>query len=76
MRARFIVEQDTLTKLVIADVGSGSTSVTNDAEAVVLALHKQGLGNRKLLYYDSEGHLDELLHDGNGNFIGFGPYEE
>lgn len=71
MRARFIVEQDTPAALTISDVGSDTMSVTNDAEAVVLYLHGQGMGIRRLFYYDSEGRLDELVHDGNGNFLRF-----
>ena len=30
------------------------------------------LGTRRLFYIDSEGRLDELKHDGCGNFRGFG----
>lgn len=73
MRAKFIVEKDTPTSLTISDIGSDTVSVTNDAEAVVLYLHGQGMGVRRLFYYDSEGHLDELVHDGNGKFLSFGP---
>lgn len=75
MKARFIVEREDSSRMIISDVGSTSMSITNDAEAVVHELHKQGLGKRKLFYYDSEGKLDELLHDGKGNFIGFGLYQ-
>lgn len=31
------------------------------------------LGARRLFYIDSVGRLDELLHDGAGNFTGFAP---
>ncbi len=57
---------------VIRDVGDG-LSVTNDAENVVKRLLegplKQG---QKLLYYDSDGLLDELVIK-DGKFSGFGP---
>jgi hypothetical protein len=47
-------------------------TVTNDAEAVVRFLDRSGaLERKRLLYYDSDGELGELLHDGRGNFIGF-----
>ena len=63
---------DTLT---IRDIGGPRClTVTNDAEDVVAAVHdEEGLGARRLLYYDSVGDLDELLHDGRGRFLGFAP---
>ena len=59
--------------LVIRDAGTGMT-VTNDAEAVVAFLleHKALCEGRRLLYFDSEGNLDEILHDGE-KFTGFAP---
>jgi hypothetical protein len=72
VRAHYIIERDDPTFMIIADVGTSSTSITNDAEAVVLELHKNGLGDRKLLYYDSEGKLGALVHDGKGKFLDFG----
>lgn len=48
-----------------------TTTVTNDAEAVVDYLLKTGkLGARRLFYYDTEGQLDEITHDGQ-KFTGF-----
>ena len=72
-RAHFFIEQQNDNAVTIVDIGHTVVSVTNDVEAVVLELHKNGLGKRKLFYYDSEGQLDEILHDGNGNFIDFAP---
>ncbi len=68
-----IISQDDAT-LTIRDTGGGRLlTVTNDAEAVVAELHRSGrLGIRKLLYWDSEGSLDEIHHDGRGGFTGFG----
>lgn len=63
------------TPLVIADVGPWDQflSVTNDAENVVKELVERGRlpEGRRLLYYDSDGYLDELLIK-NGEFDGFG----
>lgn len=73
MSAKYRIEEQTDEQLIIRDIGNGLT-VTNDAEAVVRDLHRNGmLGDRKLFYYDSEGELDELIHDSNGMFQGFAP---
>lgn len=73
--AEYEVVTSTPDTLTIRDVGSSrGLTVTNDAEAVVAALHRDGdLGTRTLLYYDSVGDLDELVHDGRGRFLGFAP---
>ena len=50
---------------------TGARSVTNDAEHVVkqvVRLH----GDMRVMYYDSDGNLDELVHH-NGEFTGFAP---
>ena len=75
MGASYRVELQTDEKLIIRDVGHNSNmTVTNDAEAVVRGLHRNGmLGARKLYYYDSLGDLDEIKHDGQGTFQGFAP---
>lgn len=76
-RAKYeVVEaESTNATLVIRDVGTGACmSVTNDAEAVVFELFLSGtLGEQRLLYYDSDDALDELVHDGHGGFVGFRP---
>ena len=48
-------------------------SVTNDAEAVVAFLKEHAIliGDSKLYYIDTDGRVDILEHDGNGNFTGF-----
>jgi hypothetical protein len=76
MKCRFIIEEETPERLVIADVGHAQMSVTNDAEAVVEYLLRQGTirPGVRLLYYDSEGRLDELKFDARG-FVGFAPYK-
>jgi hypothetical protein len=56
----------------------GRVSVTNDAEAVVREVlgWKGGWAangeRRRILYFDTDGRLDELLHDGQ-RFLGFAP---
>ncbi len=73
-RAKYMVEQVTPHKVVISDIGTTHTSVTNDAENVVKELHQKGiLKAHRLFYYDSTGRLDELRHDGHGRFTGFAP---
>ncbi len=55
----------------IIDLNLGQMSVTNDAEQVVAELHKAiGLTNRRVQYVDSEGAVDQLVHN-NGVFIDF-----
>jgi len=74
MRARFVIVGDTPEVLCIRDVGGPrDMSVTNDAEAVVESLAGR-LGNRRLEYYDSDGHLDRLLVK-DGKFAGFEPLD-
>lgn len=74
--ARFEILHDRSTHehLVIRDVGpwDAHRSVTNDAENVVRRLYEQRFlaDGRRLLYYDSDGSLDEILHE-SGRFIGF-----
>jgi hypothetical protein len=62
--------------LTIRDLGPWSKhpTVTNDAEAVVKRLVRHGIlkAGMRLFYYDSEGRLDEILHDGE-KFTGFAP---
>ncbi len=61
-------------RVFIIDLNRGNVSVTNDAESVRLRVSKAH-GNRRIVYRDSDGNWDELLHD-NGNFVGFAPYRE
>lgn len=71
------MEPPTNDVVLIADVGPWDVypTVTNDAEDVVKKLTAIGRlkPGRQLLYYDSEGVLSELLHDGAGVFLGFAP---
>lgn len=55
----------------IVDADLGGMSVTNDAEAIVIAVDESvHLGTRRLIYRDSTGRWDELLHEA-GRFAGF-----
>lgn len=56
----------------IDDLCDGRMSVTNDAENVVREVAKSFPG-RRVVYRDSDGNWDELLHAG-GRFTGFCPY--
>ena len=71
----FVHRLTTAEQLVIRDIGANCTSVTNDAEAVVDSLFRGGHlpAGRRLLYFDSGGDVDEILHDGHGRFAGFNP---
>lgn len=57
----------------IRDMCDGTCmSVTNAAEYVVEDIF-QKYGNKRIFYYDTEGILDELVHE-NGEFRRFAPY--
>ena len=63
--------------IVIIDLDRGGRSVTNDIEAVLATLDDQlgGLGDRPVIYRDSEGLWDGVLHSG-AVFRGFRPLRE
>lgn len=71
--ANFKIVEDTPEHLIIRDIGPWNRhpTVTNDAENVVKSLVPI-LNGRKLLYFDSEGELDELVVVGS-KFAGFRP---
>lgn len=57
--------------LIIVDADLGGMSVTNDAENVIAAAHEAfDLTNTPVIYRDSEGMYDQILHR-NGEFVGF-----
>jgi hypothetical protein len=58
----------------IADANRAGRSITNDAERVVTELLATGqlLAHQRLLYRDTLGRWDELVHDGH-RFTGFRP---
>jgi hypothetical protein len=71
--ASWEVVRSTNQYVLLRDVGPWDKymTITNAAEQVVAALTKW-LGSRRLLYYDSEGELTELLVK-DGHFTGFAP---
>ena len=75
-QANYIVVEKTPERVVIRDVGPWDRylSVTNGAEGVVAELIGAGIltDGQTLLYYDTEGDLDELVHK-DGKFVGFAP---
>jgi hypothetical protein len=50
----------------------GGMSVTNAAEEVVAQI-LENYGNKHIIYQDTEGQWDELIHDGT-QFTDFGPF--
>jgi len=69
-RSSYYVDRVTDDAVYIIDMDQGK-SVTNDAENVVLDIYLE-YGNRRIIYKDTDGRWDELLHD-KGTFTGFGP---
>jgi hypothetical protein len=74
--ARYRVVDETEKQLVIRDLGhlDNHPTVTNDAANVVKELAAR-LMDRRLLYFDSDGSLSELLVR-EGRFVGFAPYND
>ena len=69
-------------EIIIKDIGPWDLhpTITNSAESVIDDLRKAQLlrsdvegGLRRVLYYDSLGQLDELVHNGE-SFTGFKEY--
>jgi hypothetical protein len=77
LKADFEIIDETSEYVLIEDqyyntVGLSKT-VTNDVENVIKYLWENNdLGNRRLIYVDTENHIDEILHE-NGIFKGFKP---
>lgn len=65
--AQFEIVEDNEHRLVLRDLGPWHVhlTITNDAERVFHQLEEQ-LGDRKLLYYDSEGELTEIIREDDG----------
>lgn len=72
MRSIFSIVKIHPEKVILRDEFNNSMStmtVTNDAEAVVEYILKL-YPHKRIFYYDTEGMLDELMHDGE-QFRGF-----
>ena len=76
MKSNFTIIHNSPELIVLYDLGPWDhfSTITNDAEAVVQYLFKSGqaTGTKQIVYHDSEGEAKRLLHDGRGNFVGFG----
>lgn len=74
--ARFEIVEHDPHQVVLRDLGPWNEhpTITNDAEGVVerLILASMVKADIRLLYFDSEGEVTELRHDGH-RFTGFGP---
>jgi len=57
----------------IVDDDNGGMSITNAAEAVVKDAY-EAYGDRRIVYRDTMGEWDELVHD-HGRFTGFDRYK-
>ncbi len=73
-KANYLVRERTSKRIVLEDIGPWDRymSITNAAESVVEAEVANGLGDRRLFYYDTDGELTELLVK-DGRFAGFAP---
>ena len=75
LRSDFSLVMNTPKWVLIRDnaVEMDTMSVTNDAENVVSYLKEHAIliGDAILYYIDTDGLVDILEHDGNGNFTGF-----
>lgn len=73
-KANYRIVSESLTHIIIQDMGPWDQhpTITNAAEEVVAELSPRMLNGQKLLYYDSEGQVDELIVK-NGQFAGFAP---
>jgi len=73
LEAIFTISHETPTYMYIVDTGTAVKSVTNDVKNVLTYLSEHyNLGCRRLIYRDSTGQDDEILHD-KGVFKGFKP---
>lgn len=69
-RCRYYIEIETEASITITDIGIGM-SVLAELGEVVKELHKTGiLKTKKLFFYDHNGRLDEVMHDGKGKYKG------
>jgi hypothetical protein len=69
-RSQFFIWSAPRGNAVILVDRDGPVSVTNDAENVVAYVLERYLKKPRILYKDTDGEWDELLHDGE-KFTGF-----
>ena len=78
MYIRYDIIQATETCIVLKDLGPWDRymTITNAAEHVIEDMQRIFIiGNRRLFYFDSEGELTELCHEGE-RFIRFAPVSD
>jgi len=73
-KASYFEKQITKDYVYIIDDGhENNMTVTNDAERVVAKITADhwlmGYLHQRIFYQDTDGQIDELVHDGNGRFI-------
>ena len=73
MKNNYTIICITPTYILLLDSGDG-ISITNSAEEVIKHLYSKGklIEGIRCFYIDTDGRVDELLHD-NGTFIDFKP---
>lgn len=74
MRANAIFQGYTKGIFYIADADDGGMSITNDAENVVAYYNNYLPPNTKIVYRDTMGNWDELVHE-NGVFKDFARWD-
>lgn len=58
--------------IAVIDLGGPGPTITNDVEAVLADVHAcLCTSGRRVIYRDSLGTWDEIVHDGAGGFRGF-----
>lgn len=67
--AEYSIVADQPGVLAIVDADNGRRSITNDAAVVVREL-MPNLSDKRLIYRDTDGRWDEILHAA-GEFVGF-----
>jgi hypothetical protein len=71
--SKFVIEKETDAYMYIIDTGVNEKSVTNDVVNVLAYLTENyNLENRRLIYRDSMGQIDEIKHY-YGKFLSFFP---
>jgi hypothetical protein len=74
MKSKFHIVGSTVDKVFLVDDNTDVMSVTNDAENVTEYVNRL-YPQLRIVYRDSDGRWDELVHN-NGTFTGFAPYRE
>lgn len=79
MKSNYEIVSQSKDFVVLRDIGPWDhyMTITNNADDIVADLFKTGMltVNKRLLYYDSENNLDEILLT-NKQFAGFKPYRD